>query len=208
MSRPAPGCVALSLVLAIGCAPVVRPSSNPHSASTFADLAPDAVAKLDTAEAAARSLRAPDSPLAALLAAVPPAAWDHHADPPALRTDAAIFERVAASFPPRFSFVGYWTLPLSREIGFDGFGDRIGLSTRKLRSLDAMAYAGILWHEVAHKAGYVHDGDRRTGNECAVPYLLGDAARIAAPRAVSGAWGRLPDDACPGLVTALAAQPR
>jgi hypothetical protein len=35
-------------------------------------------------------------------------------------------------------------------------------------------------HEITHVAGYVHVGQRRDGNECTVPHLLGDIAEWSA----------------------------
>ena len=200
------GALALGAAAACGPGPLLT-MGGARDASTFQDLDRAEMRKLDAAEALARAIDGPAGPLARLLAAVPADAWDHRADPPPRRADtpAEVQERLRAAFPPRFAFVGYWTVPWSREIGFDAYDNRIALSTRWLGKLDAGAYAGILWHEVAHKAGYAHDGDRRGGNQCTVPYLVGDAARVAAAWPATGRWGEPPADACPGLAAALAA---
>jgi hypothetical protein len=192
--------------LACGPGPIVT-LPGARDGSTFQDLDPASMHKLADAERLARAIDGPYGPLERLLSNVTTSAWDHRADPSSRRGDTGevILGRLRAAFPARFAFVGYWTVPWSREIGFDGRGDRVALGSRWLGRLDARGYAGILWHEVAHKAGYEHDGDRRQGTECSVPYLVGDAARAAAAWPATGGWGALPDDACPGLRAAVAA---
>ncbi len=63
-------------------------------------------------------------------------------------------------------------------------------------------WVGTVLHEAAHAAGYLHDGQRRTGNECTVPHIIGDLAALSAGRADDPA-ATLPDDACNKLTTAI-----
>jgi hypothetical protein len=119
-------------------------------------------------------------------------------------TGRAIFEHVSATFPEQFEFVGYTGWPWSKTVAIDGEGETIIVNRRKISAASVEDYVGTIWHELSHKAGYFHAGNARKGNECTVPHLVGDAAVLAAMRKAKGAWGELPNDACPGLKTALA----
>ncbi|RYE85654.1 MAG: hypothetical protein EOO75_16730, partial [Myxococcales bacterium] len=133
--RRALGPGALLLAAAAACAPgPLLTLTGARDASTFQDLDRAEMRKLDAAEALARAIDGPTGPLARLLGAVPVDAWDHRADPPPRQADAGaeVHGRLRAAFPPRFAFVGYWTVPWSREIGYDAYDNRIALSTRWL----------------------------------------------------------------------------
>src|SRR5262249_46027462 len=54
-------------------------------------------------------------------------------------------------------------------------GNRLNVGQRP-----AYGWAGILVHELAHQAGYAHDGNNPKGNECSVPYAAGDVAEFLA----------------------------
>jgi len=86
---------------------------------------------------------------------------------------------VTRAFPAAFEFMGYSGWPWSKTIAIDGEGETIILNRRKIPEASSADYAGTIWHELSHKAGYFHTGNGRRGNECTVPHLLGDAAVVA-----------------------------
>lgn len=57
-------------------------------------------------------------------------------------------------------------------------------------------WVGTVLHETAHTAGYLHDGQRRDGNQCTVPHVIGDLATLVASGQSSGS---LPSDVCKHL---------
>ena len=179
---------------------------DPLSRATFVDLDRAAIAKLQDADSEARAIQA-QPPLAALVAAV--VTWDHKSDPAPLTTDsgAQIYARVSAKFATATTFTAWSPFsPWSSAIAKDDAGGVIAVNRRKTAQFSVDDYVGTIFHELAHKAGYLHDGNARKGNECTVPHLLGDAAVVAAHKQHTGHWGVLPSDACQALRVALAAQ--
>ncbi len=68
---------------------------------------------------------------------------------------------------------------------WDGYDDPtcgrvVVLSRSKVWTRPEYLWAGTIIHELSHVAGFVHDGQRRDGNECTIPNLLGDIAEWTA----------------------------
>lgn len=69
---------------------------------------------------------------------------------------------------------------------------------------------GDFLHEMAHHANYKHNGNRRQGNECTVPHVVGDLAVFVA-QVIANEVPELPDDACLALkkhIQATTGQPQ
>jgi hypothetical protein len=68
---------------------------------------------------------------------------------------------------------------------WDGYDDQecgriVLLSRSKVLTRPAYLWAGTIVHELSHVAGFFHDGQKREGNECMIPNLLGDLAEWSA----------------------------
>jgi hypothetical protein len=68
---------------------------------------------------------------------------------------------------------------------WDGYDDPqcgrvVVLNRNKLTTRPAYLWAGTIVHELNHVAGFFHNGQRRSGNECTLPHLLGDVAEWTA----------------------------
>lgn len=176
--------------------------AEPGSPS-FVGLDSRAVVKLEAADLEARALRT-DQDLRALLGAT--AGLDHRSDPDELKKDSgsAVFDKVASKYPATTAFErgSFW--PWSSAVAEDGASAVIRINPNLVDERSVEDYTGTIWHELAHEAGYRHDGNARRGNECTVPHVIGDAAVLVAAKRATGAWGALPSDACKGLVAALA----
>lgn len=95
---------------------------------------------------------------------------------------------VDATWTPRLRS---WSNATAKEAG----DSLIRLNRLRLSELGPSFYAGTFVHEVSHLAGFSHDGDRRSPNQCTVPYLLGDLSRWSLARQ-EGGDATLPTDAC------------
>ncbi|WP_437785626.1 hypothetical protein [Sorangium sp. So ce1097] len=141
---------------------------------------------------------------------MPREAWDHRADDAQRAADdtEAILERVRNAFKSKYLITGYTSfLPWSKAIGIDGDGDEILLNTRKLHVFSPVDYAGTIVHELAHKAGYSHKGNKRAGNTCTVPHLIADIAEMVAAELTTGKPQQPPSDACPGFLNVYGSLP-
>jgi hypothetical protein len=156
-----------------------NPVDEDDEGPAFENLTPEQAATLSSAETAARQLlQSPD--FKALVTSIPAShergtGWDHRSDPSGHADDdgATIFVQVGAAFPPAIRYQGY-VAKRSRAIAVDGFADVVRINTVKMAGAGAFDYVNTIWHEVAHKADYFHHGNRRRGNECTVPHMLGD----------------------------------
>lgn len=63
-----------------------------------------------------------------------------------------------------------------RTIAWDGGAGPILFNAARLPGRKEAQISGTLLHEVAHRAGYYHRGNASAGNECTVPYVVGDLA--------------------------------
>lgn len=97
---------------------------------------------------------------------------------------AGIVARIEVAQTAGFSIDTKWTLSLATN-AWDGYDDptcgRIVLLSRsKVMSRPEYLWAGTIAHELSHVAGFFHDGQKRAGNECTVPNLVGDVAEWTA----------------------------
>lgn len=72
-----------------------------------------------------------------------------------------------------------WRRPRSRTNAFDGSTNGpIVIVCNKIDRRTTGEWAGTFAHELAHRTGFMHDGERRNGNECSVPNLIGDTVEV------------------------------
>jgi hypothetical protein len=75
---------------------------------------------------------------------------------------------------------------LSRSTNaWDGYDDQtcgrvVPVNRAKIVQRPAYLWAGTFVHEISHVAGFRHDGQKRVGNECTIPNLVGDIAEWTA----------------------------
>lgn len=91
-----------------------------------------------------------------------------------------------------------WRRPHSATVAFDGATEGpIQLICRRWSTRSSAEWSGTFAHEIAHRAGYKHHGAYREGNQCSVPYVVGDLVQTLLGEAQ-------PDDICPVLRQAIA----
>jgi len=119
-----------------------------------------------------------------LLERVPAQDFDHHADPTELRQadGARVLVELRSVAAKGFLVEADWHPPfflrkksVAKTIKSDG--QLIKLNPYFVRTRPAEGFVGTFVHELAHLAGYSHDGNRRKGNEATVPHFVGDLAR-------------------------------
>jgi hypothetical protein len=74
----------------------------------------------------------------------------------------------------------WWPYWRSRAVARDSAGRAIEWNCRMVSSRTSAQWAGTTMHELAHQAGYRHNGNSTAGNECTVPYVFGDLAEYIA----------------------------
>lgn len=71
-----------------------------------------------------------------------------------------------------------WKRPNSRTRAYDGGAGPIRFVCRYLDHGCRYELVGTVVHEISHKAGYRHEGNSRSENQCTIPYIVGDLAEM------------------------------
>ncbi|WAS96570.1 hypothetical protein [Nannocystis punicea] len=151
-----------------------------------------------------------DPLLEKVMAAIPASAVDHAEDPPGLADDAgeAVLQRLRST-SPEFAVTcrrsaNRKTWAWEGKESTEGEPRSVPLRCAWFEDQSIPEWSGTLAHELAHHAGYSHEGNRRSGNECTVPHLVADALIYVATLRSTGR-ATLTEDACPALKTGSAA---
>lgn len=171
-----------ALALLIGCAHSVPPAQRPKVERSI-ELAKLSLANDDFRRA---------------LGSLKPADFDHHSDTSERAGDDgnAVLNRLQSAGVPDADCYPVWNW--SKQYAREGSQGRAQLACSRLDERPAAEWAGTLVHELAHQAGYLHNGQERQRNECTVPYVVGDLTEF-----VASSGKILAHDACPALRAAV-----
>ena len=175
-------------------------ASGMTAACTYA-VQPEARPQIDTVLAlSAQVIR--DESFAAALSKMPADDFDHSADNRPHENDSGsmVVARLVET-PINDVVCRRAKNPFNRKTNAWEGGGTPQLRCAFLKRRSNELWAGTIVHEQAHAAGYFHNGEKRSGNQCTVPHVVGDLATHILE--VRRGGSSLPKDVCPALRNAV-----